>query len=363
MTAVFVRLGDRSYKILTEKNLDKLPRELKAINLGTDAAVITNPKIKLLFGNNLREVLKDAGLKARFILVPDSEKAKSLSEAVKLLTRISKIDGKGKRVCIVAFGGGVVGDLSGFVASIYKRGIPYVQIPTTLLAQVDSSIGGKAAIDLPAGKNLTGSFFQPKLVYINTSFLKKLSQRDFISGISEIIKYGVIKDKNLFRYLERNKKSILRRDMRSLSAIIKRCAEIKADIVSKDERERRSLRTILNFGHTIGHAIEAACGYSGLYSHGEAVGVGMIAASRISNRMGLISKKELSRIEKLIVSLGLPVYIKEVNVDRIMRSLAYDKKFIHGVTRFVLPVKIGKVIIKERIPYSVISEELNTLAR
>lgn len=363
MNVILVRLGDRSYKILTERNLEKLPLELRAVNLGTDAAVITNPKINSLFGRKIRKILKAAGLRTQFILVPDSEKAKSLSEGVNVLTRVSKIDGKGKRVCIIALGGGVVGDLSGFVASIYRRGIPYVQIPTTLLAQVDSSIGGKAAIDLPTGKNLTGSFFQPKMVYIDISFLKKLSRRDFVSGIAEVIKYGVIKDRALFRYLEENKKSILRRDPKALMQIVKGCAKIKADIVSKDERERRSIRTILNFGHTIGHAIEAACGYSVLYSHGEAVGLGMIAASRISNRTGLLSKTELSRIEKLIASFGLPVFIKKVNMGKVMKSLTYDKKFIHGVTRFVLPVRIGKVIIKERIPYSLIREELNALVR
>lgn len=362
MEPIIVRLGDRSYKILVEKNLGKLPRELKALKLGTDAAVITNPKINSLFGKKVMSALKGSGLKLRPVLVPDSEKAKSLKEASRLLGKISKIDGKGKRLCVIALGGGVVGDLAGFVASIYKRGIPYVQIPTTLLAQVDSSIGGKVAIDLAAGKNLTGSFYQPKLVYADISFVKRLSGRDFASGMAEVIKYGIIKDRALFGYLHKNKISILRRDTKALLEIIARCAKIKADVVSKDEREHKSIRTILNYGHTAGHAIETSFGYSGHYSHGEAVGLGMIVAARISNRIGCLSGGDLLKIEDTIGSFGLPTRAKRINIGKIMRSLAYDKKFIRGVTRFVLPVTIGKVVIKERIPEGIIREELNKLS-
>lgn len=362
MNSIIVRLGDRSYKILIEKSLKGLPRQLKALNLGTDAAIITNPKINSLFGKKVQNALKDSGLRLKPLLVPDSERAKSLKEAVRLLDAISKIDGKGKRLCVVALGGGVVGDLAGFVASLYKRGIPYIQIPTTLLAQVDSSIGGKVAIDLAAGKNLTGSFYQPKLVYIDISFVKDLSERDFVSGMAEIIKYGIIKDKALFKCLRDNKGAILRRDTKALLEIIARCAKIKAEVVSKDERERKSVRTILNYGHTAGHAIETAFGYSGFYSHGEAIGLGMIVAARIANRMGYLSGVDLVKIEDIIRSFGLPTRIRRINTGKIMRSLAYDKKFIHGITRFVLPVRIGKVVIKERIPEEMIREELDRLS-
>ncbi|MDP3786652.1 MAG: 3-dehydroquinate synthase [Candidatus Omnitrophota bacterium] len=362
MNPTIVSLGDRSYKILIENSLKMLPRKLKSLNLGTDAVLITNPKINSLFGKSVRYYLKGSGLRVSPVLVPDSERAKSVKEAVKLLGAISKIDGKGKRLCVIALGGGVVGDLAGFVASIYKRGIPYIQIPTTLLAQVDSSIGGKVAIDLTTGKNLTGSFYQPRLVYIDISFIKGLSRRDFISGMAEIIKYGVIKDKALFNYLRDNRSAILRRETKALKEIIARCAKIKADIVSKDERERKSIRTILNFGHTAGHAIETAFGYSGFYSHGEAVGLGMIVAARISNRMGHLSVADLLKIEEMIGSFGLPTKIKRVDTRKIMRSLAYDKKFIHGITRFVLPVRVGRVIIKERISEEMIRQELNRLS-
>jgi 3-dehydroquinate synthase len=362
MNATTVRLGDRSYKIRIEKSLKMLPRQLKSLNLGTDAVLITNPKINSLFGKKVKYALRDSGLKVNPVLVPDSERAKSVKEAVRLLGAISRIDGKGKRICVVALGGGVVGDLAGFVASIYKRGVPYIQIPTTLLAQVDSSIGGKVAIDLTTGKNLTGSFYQPRIVYIDISFIRDLSRRDFISGMAEIIKYGIIKDKRLFNYLRDNRSAILRRETKALLEIITRCVKIKAGIVSKDERERKSIRTILNFGHTAGHAIETASGYSGYYSHGEAIGLGMIVAARISNRLGRLSAADLLKIEDTAGSYGLPTRIKRIDTRKIMRSLAYDKKFIHGVTRLVLPVRIGKVVIKERIPEEVIRRELKRLS-
>lgn len=377
MASVSVRLGERSYIIAFEKSLERLSRELKRLDLGTDVAVITNSKVKSLFGKRVGNSLKKSGLNVKFLLVPDSEKAKSLKEAMRLLASLSKMDGKvprrrgkvppqrekGRRLCVVALGGGVVGDLGGFAASAYKRGIPYIQIPTTLLAQVDSSIGGKVAVDLPEGKNLVGSFYQPKLVYSDISFLKNLSGRDFISGLAEVIKYAVIKDTALFGYLERNRRKILGRDLRALLEIVRKCARIKAEIVSRDEREKRSIRTVLNYGHTIGHAIEAAQGYSNAYSHGEAIGLGMIAAARISQRLGILSAKDLSRIEKLIGDFGLPVNLKKTSVGKIMRSLSYDKKFIRGINRFVLPVRIGKVVIREGIPESMIREEIKRLYR
>ena len=361
MASVPVRLGERSYLIAIEKTLERLPRELRKLDLGTEAAVITNTKVKSLFGKSVGYSLKKAGLKTRFLLVPGTEKAKSLKEAMRLLALLSKMDGKGKRLCVAALGGGVVGDLGGFVASAYKRGIPYIQIPTTLLAQVDSSIGGKVAVDLPEGKNLVGSFYQPKLVYSDISFLRDLSARDFVSGLAEVIKYAVINDSELFGYLEHNRQKILRRDAGTLLEIVKRCAKIKAGIVSKDEREKRSIRTILNYGHTIGHAIETAQGYSDAYSHGEAVGLGMIAAARISEKLGIFPAKDLLRVERLIGAFGLPATLKKTSLEKIMRSVSHDKKFIRGVNRFVLPVKIGKVTIRESIPETAIREEIKKL--
>lgn len=362
MDPVMVRLGDRSYKILVGKSLSKLPAEIKKLRLGTDAAIVTNPRVKSLFGKGAAAALEKAGLRTKFLLIPDSERAKSLSEATKLLAALSDMDGKGRRLCVVALGGGVVGDLAGFAASAYKRGTPYIQIPTTLLAQVDSSIGGKVAVDLPEGKNLVGAFYQPRLVFIDISFLKGLSARDFTSGLAEVVKYAVIKDKALFGLLGRERAKILRRDSGVLSKMVKTCAAIKASIVSKDEKEKKSLRTILNYGHTIGHAIETAWGYSNTYSHGEAIAIGMIAAARISNRLGHLADKDLNKIESAISSLGLPVRLRKTSVARIMNSLSFDKKFIHGVNRFVLPVRIGKVIVRENIPEALIREEIERLS-
>ncbi|MFH0771579.1 MAG: 3-dehydroquinate synthase [Candidatus Omnitrophota bacterium] len=359
---IVVNLKDRSYKVIVKTGLEALPVELRRLGLGPDAVLITNPKINALFARKVREILKRSGLNVSVALVPDSERAKSLREAIRLLRFISRMDGLGKKIFIIALGGGVVGDLAGFVASVYKRGIPYIQIPTTLLSQVDSSIGGKVAVDLPEGKNLAGSFYQPRIVYIDVSFIRHLSDRDFRSGFAEIIKYAVIKDKKLFEFLKKNKKDILNRDLKCLIKVISRCAEIKSRIVSADEKEQKSIRTALNLGHTIGHAIETACGYSGFYSHGEAVGIGMILAARLSNCLGSLSENDLRQIEDLIKFFGLPSAIKgRVSVDRVLKSLAHDKKFIHGVTRFVLPLRIGKVFIREQIPESMIREELNKI--
>lgn len=364
MNPIIVHLKERGYKILIEENLKRLPIQLRGLRLEGNAVVVTNPNVGALYGKFIGEILKDSVSRLTFISVPDSEKAKSLQEACRLLNLISSIDAKGKKIFLLALGGGVVGDLSGFAASVYRRGIPYVQLPTTLLSQVDSSIGGKVAVDMPAGKNLIGSFYQPRLVYSDTSFIKTLSQRDFLSGMAEVIKYGIIKDDALFNYIESNREVILKRKEDTLSTIITKCAKIKADIVSMDERETKGIRTILNFGHTIGHGIETAVGYSGAYSHGEAIALGMLAASRISNRLGYLSRKSLFRIEEIVGKFGLPVMLKkEIIIHKIMRSVDYDKKFIHGVTRFVLPVKIGKVTIKERIPEKIIHNELEKLSR
>lgn len=362
MDPIMVRLGDRSYKILVGKSLSSFRQEIRKLNLGTDAAIVTNRKVRALFGRELESLLKGSGTRTVFIEVPDSEKAKSLKEAAKLLKALSAMDGKGKRLFVAALGGGVVGDVAGFAASAYRRGIPYIQVPTTLLAQVDSSIGGKVAVDLPEGKNLVGAFYQPKAVLADIRFLKHLSGRDFTSGLAEVIKYAVIKDKALFRLLESGSRKVTSRDPKVLTSIVRRCAAIKAEIVSRDEKEKRSLRTILNYGHTIGHAIESAWGYSNKYSHGEAVALGMIAAARISHEIGLLKGSDLFRIEKAIRGLGLPFRLSGSKAGEIMESLSYDKKFIHGVNRFVLPTGIGRVTVKENIPEILIRREIEKLS-
>lgn len=350
-----VRLKGRSYDIAVGANIvrDKSGAFLKRLNIGRDAVVITNSRLLKIYGMALKGSLASAGFTVRFELVPDSEAAKSNKVAAMLINRISSYDTH-KDLFIVAFGGGVVGDLAGFVAAVYKRGIPYVQIPTTLLAQVDSAIGGKVAIDLSVAKNLVGAFYQPRLVLSDVSLLKTLSPRQVRNGLAEIIKYGVIKDRALFEFLEKNYRKVLRLERKTLEYVVMRSSRIKASLVSKDEFDKRSLRAVLNFGHTIGHAIETACGYSNRFYHGEAVACGMVIAARISAALGKMKASDADRVEALINAIGLPTRMKGLNVPDIYRSHLHDKKFIHGKNRFVLPTGIGSVKVVSGVPDPII---------
>jgi len=265
-----------------------------------------------------------------------------------------------KTLFVIALGGGVIGDLAGFAAAIYKRGIPYLQIPTTLLAQVDSAIGGKTAIDLPVAKNLVGAFYQPKAVLSDISTLRSLPERELRNGLAEVIKYGVIKDSRLFEFIEKNYKKILRRDTQALSFIVARSSAIKARVVETDERDTTGARAILNYGHTFGHAIEAASEYGEGYYHGEAIAVGMIIAARLAVDLGLMKARDANRIEDLIRSVGLPTKIKKLPKARLYNAYLRDKKFIRGKSRLVLPTSIGSVKIVHAIPDHLI---LRSIAR
>ncbi len=358
MKKIRVRLDKkRSYDILIGyKIIPRIGSLIRKLRLGDDAVVITNPAINLKYKKTILKGLKPSQFHTSIILIKGSETSKSNREVVGLIERILKLD-RGRGVFIAAFGGGMTGDVAGFVASIYKRGIPYIQVPTTLLAQVDSSIGGKTAIDLPSGKNLIGAFYQPRIVVSDIQLLEKLNYRIFRSGLGEIIKYGVIKDKRLFEFLEDNIGRILKRDKDCLEYIIYRSSKIKAKVVQADEYDRKGIRAILNYGHTIGHALEAATGYSKLYYHGEAIAIGMAAAAEIAEKMGILKKTELRRIISLIKKARLPVRIsKRLKIDKIMKAQSYDKKIIHGVNRFILPARIGKVGIYENIPKRLIYE-------
>ena len=361
MKKIFIDLKERSYSIMICYNkLARIARFIKPLRLGTDAVIITNPKVNRLFGGTIKDSFASNGFNIRFEIVPDTEKAKSAKYCFKLLTNISEFDASGRRIFIVALGGGVVGDLAGFVASVYRRGVPYIQVPTTLLGQVDSAIGGKVAIDLTAGKNLAGSFYQPRLVFSDIALIKTLPQNDFISGLAEVIKYGIIRSPHLFRFLEQNYVKILRRDKKTLLDIVYLCSSIKAEIVEKDELDNKDIRAALNLGHTVGHAIESAAHYK-LYSHGHAIALGILSASLISHRIGLLSKKDYTRIKGLIEKMGLPTIIKGVDIKSILSAQEHDKKFIHGKNRFVFPVKIGKVVLKEGIPKALIRDAIASL--
>jgi len=366
-----VRLKDNPYTIVIGNGiLGKFPQTLHGLGLGKDAVIISHPLIERLHGGPLSAALKKAGYTVKVFNVPEGEKSKSAACALRLLKQISAYD-VGREIFIIALGGGVVGDLAGFVAAVYKRGVPYVQVPTTLLAQIDSSIGGKTAIDLETGKNLVGSFYQPRLVVSDTKVLKTLSQRQVRNGLAEAVKYGIIGDPKLFAFIEANHQEFLSFHCHSrprqkhsgvnssgnLIHLVRCCAQIKAKIVSADEKETKGLRTVLNFGHTVGHAIEAAGRYD-QYHHGEAVGLGTRVAARISVSMGLLSQAQESRINQLITHVGLPQKIKGVRLTKILELMQHDKKFTAGHNRFVLAQKIGQVKVVRDIPANIIIEAI-----
>lgn len=357
MKIIKVGLKNRSYNIIAGNNImTLLGRYISKLNIGHDAYIITNAFLKNKYGGVLTAALKNYSFDARFKIAPDTEKSKSIEMASLIIKDIARYDKK-RQIFILAFGGGVVGDLAGFVASIYKRGVPYVQVPTTLLAQIDSSIGGKTGIDLMQGKNLVGAFYQPRLVLSEIGVLKTLSKKQIQNGLAEAIKYGIIKDARLFAYLEQNYKDILKLKTASLEFVVTRSSCIKAKIVQQDEREEKGIRTILNFGHTIGHAIEAAGKYK-KYNHGEAIALGMLAAGDISEEAGLLDNRVNQRIKNLIESAGLPCKIKNISVSDIIKAHYRDKKFIGLKNRFVLIKDIGKAKIMEGIPLKIIKHAL-----
>jgi len=336
--------------------LGKFPRYIRGLGLGKDAVVISHSSIERLHGAPLSASLKKAGYTVKMLNVPEGEKSKSASCALRLLKQISAYD-VDKKIFIIALGGGVVGDLAGFVAAIYKRGVPYIQVPTTLLAQIDSSIGGKTAIDLETGKNLVGAFYQPSLVFADTEVLKTLKPRQIRNGLAEAIKYGIIGDTKLFGFIEANHKKFFKGDIKILNFIVRCCARIKAKIVSEDEKETKGLRTVLNFGHTVGHALEAAGRYN-QYHHGESVGLGMRVAARISASMGLLAASQELRINRLITSVGLPEKIRWCPLAKILDLMRHDKKFTAGHNRFVLAKKIGQVVVVRDIPAHIITQAI-----
>jgi 3-dehydroquinate synthase len=328
-------------------------KRIKGLGLGKDALIISNRMIERLHGAKLCAALKKAGCTVKLLNVPEGEKSKSVACALGLLEAISAYD-VDKKIFIIALGGGVVGDLAGFVAAVYKRGVPYIQVPTTLLAQIDSSIGGKTAIDLQAGKNLVGAFCQPRMVFTDTKVLKTLSRRQIRNGLSEALKYGIIKDAKLFGYIEANHKKFCSGDVQALNFVVARCAKIKAAIVAADEKEAKGLRTVLNLGHTVGHAVEAA-GRFDQYHHGEAVGLGIRVAARISSDLGLLALPQERRINELITAIGLPQKIEGLRLARILELMKHDKKFSAGHNRFVLIEAIGRVKVVCDVPQRLIA--------
>jgi len=349
---------DRSYNIIIGRNiLNKIGKYIKGLNIGRDIFIITDRKVGKLYAQKLIRSLESAGFNdiGQFRL-DGGEPSKTMETYRRILERISDFDrNQEKRIVILTLGGGVVGDVGGFVAATYRRGVNYIQIPTTLLGQVDCGLGGKVGVNLKEGKNLVGGFWQPKLVYMDLDVLETLDKRELKSGLAEVIKCGVIKDSNLFKYIEGHLEDILRCDFFCLRHIISTCVKIKAKITEMDERDEKDIRIILNFGHTIGHAIEAASNYK-VYKHGEAIAIGMSCAGEIACRLGLFNNKDFLRLDNLIKMAGLPTKIRKCSLEGIMKSMRHDKKFIGGVNRFVLPVKIGKVKVVKDIKENLIRD-------
>jgi 3-dehydroquinate synthase len=365
---------DKEYQIYIKKGiLSGLTEHLTRIIENKKVIVITNPLVNSLYGSKLLSVLKKGGYNPDFIEVPDGEKYKSLSTANYLYDELlkRKVD---RTTTLIALGGGVIGDLTGFVAATYMRGLPLVHIPTTLLAQVDSSIGGKVAVDHPLAKNIMGSFYQPQAVYIDPEVLQTLSERDINNGIVETIKIAVISSPSLFRWLEKNIAQFINKNIYLLDELVKEAVSLKMDIVLKDPWER-GLRKILNFGHSIGHALEVEAGYQGL-SHGEAVALGMLIETKIAHHRGICSEAFEGQIKRILSFLSpsllfrssslsfLPACavhadrrkqesintdIKELDLNQLWETLNLDKKNIQGKIRFILPETLGKVTLVDDI--------------
>jgi 3-dehydroquinate synthase len=347
---VKVELGDRSYEILIGRDLlSELGARCRKLNLGSRCAIITDSNVGSRYGKETQRFLEASGFEATLITIPAGEKSKSLKYVGVCYDAMAKHRLERKSF-VVALGGGVVGDLAGFVASSYLRGIPFVQVPTTLLAQVDSSVGGKTGINLKAGKNLVGAFYQPKLVLCDLATLDTLQPRELRSGLAEVIKYGIIYDAPFFRRLEQQIEAALNRDPAVLAKIIARCCEIKAEVVSQDETET-GLRAILNFGHTIGHAIENISGY-GKYLHGEAISIGQDFAARLSERVLGLPASDAERIRCLLERAGLPTKIRfnAAQKEKLLAAMKLDKKVSGGEIKFVLARQIGKVEFGQKVP-------------
>ncbi len=345
MEKVNIHLGERSYPVyIGEKLLSQAGALLNNYEISKKIAVISNPVVWRFYGQHVIKSLKDAGFLPVKIIIPDGERYKNLKTVEKIWTEMLKagIDRKG---CVIALGGGVIGDIAGFVSATYMRGIRYVQVPTTLLAQVDASIGGKTGIDHKLGKNLIGAFHQPLFVLSDISTFKTLQEREYRAGLAEVIKYGIIKDAQLFRFMETERERVLARNGESMIYIVRRCSEIKAEIVERDEREETGLRSILNFGHTIAHAIESATGYR-KYLHGEAVAMGMVVEAELSEVLGYTSEEEVEKVRKVI--RGYFDYSPDDMLKkRILSYIKLDKKKTGELISIPLLLSIGNVEVKK----------------
>ncbi len=362
MRIVNVPLGGRSYEIKIGPGLlSRLGNECARLKLGRRCGILTDKNVGPRYGKKTQQALRAAGFEPVLITVPAGETAKSLKTVQSCYDQLAaqRLE---RSSFLVALGGGVVGDLAGFVAASYLRGIAFVQVPTTLLAQVDSSVGGKVGVNLAAGKNLVGAFYQPKLVLCDLDTLRTLPSREFRAGLAEVIKYGIIYDAGFFKMLERKLPAILKRDGKTLAEVVARCCEIKADVVGQDETES-GLRAILNFGHTIGHGLEAISRY-GKYLHGEAISIGQVAAAGLSAEVLGFPAPHVTRIAELFRRLGLPTTVKlsAEQKRKLVGAMRLDKKVSGGEIKFVLARKIGRVEFGQRIAMPLVNNAIDKMA-
>ncbi|MBZ0067446.1 MAG: 3-dehydroquinate synthase [Thiobacillus sp.] len=356
MQTLSVDLGDRSYPI--HIGADLLSRaDLLVPHLAQKRAVIvTNTTVAPLYLDRLTATLQSAGVDVFPVVLPDGEAYKNW-ETLNLIFDALLTQRAERKTTLVALGGGVIGDMTGFAAASYQRGVPFIQIPTTLLSQVDSSVGGKTGINHPLGKNMIGAFYQPKVVLADTDTLKTLPPRELSAGLAEVIKYGLIWDAEFLAWLEANMDKLRALDPAAIAHAIYRSCEIKAQVVAQDEREG-GIRAILNLGHTFGHAIETGMGY-GNWLHGEAVGAGIVMAVATSQRMGWLTEADVARTRKLIRAAGLPDVAPDLGVDTWLDYMGHDKKVEGGKMRFVLLKKLGEAVITADVPTDVLTGVLS----
>lgn len=361
LSQIQVALGERSYPVYVGRGMtEELARALRDHKVLQQIAIITDRNVARHHLRPLQHHLSRAGFSVTSIVIPPGENQKTLARANTLYTTLLK-KRFGRASTILAFGGGVIGDLAGFVAATFQRGVPLVQIPTTLLAQVDSSIGGKVAVNHPLGKNMIGAFYQPVFVWTDMDVLATLPRREVVCGLGEIVKYGVIRDAELFEFLEKNVERVLVLEADAVAFVQSRCSSIKAEITSKDEKET-GIRAILNFGHTVGHALEAAGKYR-LLKHGEAVLLGMIAESWLALKLAMIADDTYKRILELVKRIPLRARLHGLHPATILKAMAHDKKSVARKKRFMLPIRIGEVISVEDVSEHLIREAVNLVLK
>ncbi|KJY82650.1 3-dehydroquinate synthase [Vibrio galatheae] len=357
MERITVSLDERSYPISIGAGLFTDPAHLSFLSAKQKVVVISNITVAPLYADKILSLLEQLGCEASVLELPDGEQHKTLDTFNTIMSFL--LEGNYARdVVVIALGGGVIGDLVGFAAACYQRGVDFVQIPTTLLSQVDSSVGGKTAVNHKLGKNMIGAFYQPKAVIIDTECLKTLPAREFAAGMSEVIKYGIIYDQDFFVWLEENLDKLYQLDEQALTYAIARCCQIKAAVVAQDEKES-GIRALLNLGHTFGHAIEAELGY-GNWLHGEAVSAGTIMAAKTAQLQGLINEQQVERIISILKRAQLPVQTPEsMSFADFIKHMMRDKKVLSGELRLVLPTSIGTAEVVKGVPESVIEQAID----